>query len=392
MSGQHAVYAPSSAPEYGYCSGSVLANQAVPDRETQETREGNAAHWVVAECLSVWRYGGTSLAGDYLGRTAPNGIVITEEIVDSAAVMVGDVLDVCQQYGGLQNILIEHRVHMPRIHPTKCWGTLDVGLDLRHIGLIFLWDFKHGHGQVDAKGNFQPIEYVEGLREEWKIDEQQAQNITVHIRMVQPRCDRQSGPVEEWVVKLCDLRGDVEHLAAQCHEAETNPQMVAGKHCRYCPARGPHCVASRQAGYMWVDYAKAPYQIETMGSPDLATERQLLEEGLVFLKARFGAIEDELEHRLSQGATDTGLTLEAGKGRQNWTVPVEQAVAFGQQFGVDLAKPGAVTPTQAALKVTAEMRPFFKQALKAVTARKSSGLKLVQASDSRTARAFTRRK
>ena len=394
MSGQHALYAPSAFPVTAHCSGSVLAAQAVPDRETQETREGDAVHWVAAECLTAWSMSGssfTAMAFDWLGKTAPNGVVIDQEMVDGADLMVSDVLAVCNQHGGLRRLLIEHRVKMPRIHPTSCWGTLDVALDLRYVGLVYLWEFKYGHGQIEAYENYQGVGYMEGLREKWGIDGHADQKIEVHIRIVQPRCYRQSGPVDEWVVMWSGLRGYVNQLASQVREAERNPHMQAGKHCRYCPARS-RCPAARQGGYHLIDYVKVPFEIETLSDADLATERQILKDGSVLLTSRLGAIDDELEHRIKAGAANTGLALEAGKGNLNWTVPPAQAAAFAQQFGVDNTKEAVLTPTQTIAKTPVKKRPLITQALKAVAARGATGLKLVPASDSRTARAFQRSK
>ena len=393
MSGQHALYAPSAFPVTAYCSGSVLASQAVPDQDTQDTREGEATHWVVSECLMQWVQVGepVALTCDWLSKTAPNGVVIDQEMVDAADLMVSDVLAVCNQYGGLRMLLIEHRVKITRIHATNCWGTLDVALDLRHIGLVYIWDFKYGHGQVEAERNYQLIGYMEGLRELWGIDGIGDQNIKINMRIVQPRCYRQTGPISEWVVMWCDLRGEVNHLAAQVHEAETNPQMQAGAHCRYCPAR-TRCSAARQGSYHLIDYVKIPYEIETFNDSDLATERMILEAGFTLLKSRLDAINDELEFRVSNGATETGFTMQAGKGNLKYTVPPAQAAAFAMQFDVDISVEKVLTPTQTIAKTPVDKRPLITEALKAIARREATGLKLVPAGDSRTARAFQRSK
>ena len=393
MSGQHALFAPSAFPVTAYCSGSVPATQAVPDQETQDTREGDAAHWVVAECLTAWKQvdAPVLLPYDFIGKAAPNGVIIDHEMADGADVMISEVLAVCNKYGALRCLHVEYRVKMSKIHPTNCWGTLDVAIDLRHIGKLFLFDFKYGHAQVEAERNYQLIGYAEGLRELWGIDGIDDQNIDVHMRIVQPRCYRQSGPVSSWDVKWCDLRGEVNHLAAQVHEAETNPQMQAGAHCRWCPARRK-CAAARQGGYQLIDYVKIPYEIETFSDSDLATERMILEAGNTMLKSRLDAINDELEYRVSNGATETGFVMQAGKGNLKYTVPPAQAAAFAMQFGVDISKEAVLTPTQTIAKTPVDKRPLITEALKAIARREATGLKLVPASESRTARAFQRSK
>jgi len=396
MSGQHALYAPSAFPVTAYCSGSVLARQAVPDQETQATREGDASHWVVAECLTAWKNAVAPLAltCDWVGKTAPNGVIIDQEMADGADVMVSEVLAVCHQHGGielLRKLIVEYRVHMTRIHPTNCWGTLDVALDLRHIGLLYIWDYKYGHLQIEAKNNYQLIGYVQGLKEHWDINGVYDQRIKVHMRIVQPRCYRQSGPVNEWVMPWCDLRGEVNHLEAQVHEAENNPQMQAGAHCRYCPAIRK-CAAARQGSYHLIDYIKTPYEIESYSDSDLATERMILEAGSTLLKARLEAVNDDLEFRVSNGATETGFVMQAGKGNLKYTVPPAQAAAFAMQFGVDISVEKVLTPTQTIAKTPVDKRPLITEALKAIARREATGLKLVPAGDSRTARAFQRSK
>lgn len=391
----HAFFAPSGAPEWGHCSGAALARAMAPDVETQKTLEGNAAHWVVAETLAVWRDGGVAVVDDFLEQTAPNGTVIDQEMVDSARIMVADVLDICQQYGGLRNLLVEYRVHMPTIHSSRCWGTLDVALDLRHLGHVYLWDYKHGHGGVSPFENLQLVSYFEGLRNEWDVNGGDTmhgdQRITLHGRICQPRNYRATQDVNEWTVTWSDLRPLVNKLSAQAHEAENNPQMVAGAHCRYCPAR-IRCEAAREYGYYLIDHVCRPFAIDTLDGAALAVEREILKAGATALSSRLDAIEDELELRIAGGERGTGLALETGQGRNKWTVPVPQVVAFGAQFGVDISKPDVMTPTQAAASVPAEIRQFFKEAMKSVTRRGTTGLKLVPAQDSRTSRAFKRSK
>ena len=125
-----------------------------------------------------------------------------------------------------------------------------------------------------------------------------------------------------------------------------------------------------------------------MNGQDLAVELGILKQGGVTLKARKEAIEEELKHRIGKGESDSGLALENGVGRLAWTVPTAQALAFVAQLGVDATKADILTPTQTIAKASKEMKPIIEQAIKAVTKRPSTGLKLIKAADSKTARAF----
>ena len=359
---------------WGYCAGSVKANASVPDIETQESRDGTAAHWVALDCCLR---NGLSDTSAFLGKTDPDGTVIDEAMCEGAQAIVDDVLEVYAEHGG--QLLIEHRVTMPRIHPEN-WGTLDCALHVPQKGLLYLWDYKNGHGIVDAKGNLQLIDYSAGL----PLDP----NTTIIFRIVQPFAYRSQGPVDEWRVKLSDLLQYYNQLAYKAAEAMgPNPTMTTGKHCQHCKIVG-RCGAAREAAYNYIDVVNAPYLIDDMDGASLALEQRIIENGLVMAKARLKDIEDNLKYRVKNGDTSTGLALETCYGNNNWTVSDAQAIAFAKQFGADIGKTVAKTPTQAIKAVPKDLREFFTTALKAVAKRKPKGLTLINAADSISHRAF----
>lgn len=382
----HAPIQPSAAPQWAYCSGSVAANAAVPQFDTQASREGTATHWggeTVLRCFRGDSRGELFLCSDLIGSEAPNGVVIDDKMAEGAQIWVDDVLAVCQEYGALRSMLIEHRVHMPQIHAEN-WGTLDTAVPVPEHGLLYLWDYKNGHREHSPVDHMQLVNYIFGLAAEMRLPE----DTTVVLRIVQPFSYSSAGPVKEWRVQLSELYNRFfEHLRRKALEALTNPTFTAGAWCRDCAAVG-RCATARRAAYSVMAYLNEPYQIDAMSGADLAVERKLLEVGEIIIKARRKAIEDDLQHRISQGATDTGLALEGKYGNLGWHIPPAQAIALAGQFNADIAKPGVDTPTQAKAKVCAAMRPAFESVLKTVTARKSTGMKLIDAADSRTAQAF----
>lgn len=383
----------SGAPIWGNCAGSVNAQRGRPDPETPQSREGTAAHWVMAEVLLNFtgRQSGPLICDEYIGKTAPNGVVIDSKMAQGAQVIVDDVLKVCQQHGALQSLLIEQPVHMPRVHPEN-GGTLDVSLHLPASGWLFLWDYKHGHRPVDAEGNEQLIDYVEGLAELHGINGFTDQHTMLSLRIVQPFAYSAAGPITEWHVRLSDLRGAFNLLSAKAYEAMgDNPTMSAGPWCRDCLAVRD-CAVGRKYVYGLLDRVNAPYELDSMTSADLTTERLILREGGAVLKARLEAIEEDLHYRIAQGDTSSGLVLETKPGNLEYTVPEAQAAAFALQLGVDISKPGVLTPTQSIAKAPKEVRPMFEQAIKSITRRPAGALNFVPAKDSRTARAFLPRK
>lgn len=381
----HAILAPSSAPVWGHCSGSIIAAQAAPSSETEQTRNGTAAHWVAAVCLANWKVGGEHDPRAFIGTVCPeNGVVVDALIAEGAEVYVTDVIGTLSQVqGGREALVVEFRVHMPRIHDQN-WGTLDASARLP--GLIYIWDYKHGHAKVEAFENLQLVDYLEGLREHYGINGHEDRHTRVIARVVQPFAYDPRGPVSEWAFMLCDIRGYVNQLRAKAHEAVTNPTLTSGKHCRYCPARG-RCPALRAAVYNLIDLVDSPLAFDTMTGGDLATERAILKRGQTMLKARLEAIEDDLTHRVKNGDGSCGLSLDSVPGRLNWTVEPGQAIAAVSLMGIDITRPHCDTPTQARARIPAAMRDAFDEAIKPLTKRNRS-LKLVDSSDTLAARVF----
>jgi len=177
----HAPLPPSGSPQWGHCSGSVMANATVPDSTTPRTRAGTASHWVLSEILALLRGGNPAVASDLLGATCPtNGVVLDEEMCEGAQIFIDEVMEIAERNKAVSSMLIEHKVAMPHIHPQN-YGTLDWGLALLQweyegenvsrvkAGKIYLYDYKYGHRENKAFENFQLIDYLEGLVNEYQI-------------------------------------------------------------------------------------------------------------------------------------------------------------------------------------------------------------------------------
>lgn len=389
MTGQHAPLAPSSAPQWYYCSGSVRAQAAFPDIETEDARVGSATHWVIEECLRQWRdQPRAALCSDWIGQTAPNGVVIDDEMAQCAKVHVDDVLAVCQKYGTLRALMIEHRVTMPQIHPEN-WGTLDTALWLPAEGKLIIWDYKNGRLEVGAEGNPQLIDYAAGLVHELGINGAQDQHTDVELRVVQPRCYRNSGPVDVWSATLSDLRPHFNQLQAKAREAMENPKQSAGEHCRYCAAK-LNCPTNRRALNAGHDMLNRAMGLELLPDEALGVEYAQLQKQQRMLKDRLDAADAELRQRINDGKTGTGMTLQAKQGRLKFNVPDEQVIATCAQFGID-AKANAVrTPTQIINDAPANLKDAVRQTIN-VIAKRPSSLELVRCEDSITAKVFKRK-
>lgn len=393
----HSPVPASGAPVWGVCSASIPVNLAHPEQWSKESDEGTAAHWVGSETLENWQLMPDMPANcwEFLGKTAPNGVVIDEKMVEGAQIYVDDVLACVESAGaGTDQLQVERRTHpILRIHPEN-GGTFDAALVQlegppgSRVGTVGIWDYKHGHRPVNAKENLQMVNYLAALVQQLDINGAEDQVIRFVVRVVQPFAYSAKGVVSEWTGYLSDLRAYFNQLHQQATEGYSDKaSMTAGLHCRDCPAVG-RCPAARSHLYAFLDYGNQPYEIDTMDSGALATERRIVREVVSVAKSRLQAIEDELEHRIKNGDTGSGLTLQVGEGHLKWTCPAEEAIAIAAQFGADISSQSVKTPTQAKQLVPKDMRLAFSSVIESVASRPPTSASLIETEESRTALAF----
>lgn len=346
---EHAVISPSGMPVTVPCPGNIQAQALYPNEETDDTREGTAAHWVGSEVLTSWcSSDGLKLCTDFLNVIAPNGVVINEEMIDSAAIYVKDVLGVCQNDGLLRSMFVEKRVSMTDlIHPLN-WGTLDCAVFNKEKLHLIIWDFKHGRRLVEVEGNYQLINYAVGLLAELiKMNGLIDQEITVEFRIAQPRAYHIDGVIRVWTVLASELRGYINIMvnASQLSQ-QPNPPTSAGEHCINCTARRA-CVTFQKANYSFCDFTQA-LQLHDLTPAELGTELQILEPMLNLMEARVKALHAQGLELMLQRIPIPGKTLGYGKGSKVWNKPAKEVIALGEILGVDFKKPdNVITPTQA---------------------------------------------
>lgn len=377
---EHAPLPPSSASQWGSCSGWRIATENIPNHETPETLAGTASHWVFE---TVFSRDGAIQARDLIGEAAPNGFIIDDKAADGAQVFIDDLLE---RIGGKPDF-IEQRFQSP-IHELV-WGTVDAGHYDKTQNTIILPDYKAGHRLVRARGNRQLIIYAVSMAH--SIGVSLADNPTIEFRVVQPFNYQLKGPVDVWTTDLKSIMGEVEHLRDMAYKSYSDPTLNPGAHCRDCKAVGV-CSAARQYSYNAIDIAEQPFVMDAMTGDDLALERELLSGAVPVLKSRLDAITDTLESKLKSGEKINSVRLEShGKGARYWTCDPAVAAAVCDLFGFDIRKTSALTPTQALKLVPADKKEAFIEALKHFTSSKPSKLTITRLEDTISGRAFLRR-
>ena len=340
----------SSAPRWVPCPGSVSLEARHPDtEESLPAMEGTAAHWVASEVLTQWGSQGASvpIIDEYVGQTAPNGIVVTQEMVNAVNVYVKEVLATLQQNGGkLGDLMVEHSVSIDWIHPNNK-GTLDCGAHLiTHTGNILrVWDFKYGWGLVDPK-TWQLINYGLGIVYGLPNDV-----LPTHIEfcIVQPRPYHRDGPIRKERITVQELYKLGEHVYNSAHNAtSTSPRLSTGPHCDNC--RGRHdCEALSNMTQRCREIIENTVPLDIPNNK-IGRELELLTELEKLIKARKTGLESQITAKINNGNYIEGWTLEPGRGTRKWRGDNDTVREFGKLFNVDLSVDGVLTPAQAEKK------------------------------------------
>lgn len=333
---------PSEASRWVHCTGAPQLGAQFPELAVSPTRaEGIASHWAGARGLLG------QLPAE--GTLAPNGVVLTDEMLDAAQMWVDDVHAIAVERGLLAHLQIESPVPVPRVLPGM-EARSDVWLFDQGAGVLFLWEYKYGRTLVEAFENWQMLVEACGILDLLGVDGIADQHITIEMRVVQPRAYHRDGRVRAWRCKASDLRGYFNTLAAAADEASRpGAGLRAGPWCHNCAAaRG--CPTLRKSILAIADWAEGA-QPEQLPPDALGAELVLLELLAKLVKARHTAIETQVEAALRSGQPVGDWTLEPAYGRQAWTIPADEVAALGELFGVDLRKPlDVITPNQASKK------------------------------------------
>lgn len=335
----HAFLAPSSAHIWGTgrCAfyPTLSAMHPAPE-ETREAREGTAAHWWLAEAVMGREWG--------VGSQAPNGEIVTQEMIDCAQDLLEDVR---MWKDDVDHFMCEQRVHMGMIHPTQNWGTTDFAGVSFSRKIIIQRDYKFGHRYVDAFENPQCVDYVVGIASlagvvldaSWTID----------IGIFQPRNYSPEGPRRTWQtngMRILELANDL-HLAAK-EATGHDPVARTGDHCGDCE-HNTKCTAFQRSTFNGIDLAARGVS-HPMVTSEAATARAMVAAALDRLEAMANGLDAQLESALRNGENVPGYELKRNAGRTVWDKPLPEVFALGALYGVDVRKDDALTPKQFADK------------------------------------------
>lgn len=374
----HSRLAPSAADRWVECPASVQLSEQFPQLlEHPSGPEGTAAHWVATSMLTTHT--------PELGSITPEGIAVTEEMLDGALLVYNHVFRIVNPHGSIKTLVrVEQREEMPSLHP-EMHGTPDIVIDLSDLtGEIHVIDYKFGHLEVDPRTR-QLKSYTRGVLDRRKFDGHAEQYLRVHLHIVQPRCYSASGPIRTFSTTAGDLRADWNIISAAAHEAlGDSPTFRVGDHCKYCPGRRA-CPQLKRYTADLMDRAEYAPPIEL--PPDaLGLELMFVERSLALMDARASGLREQVEANIRAGQAILGWGMKPGQSRTAWAVPLSEVHAMGDMMGVELRREDAPTPKQA-VKLF-EKAGIDSSVIDAYSVTTPGGLKLVPASETLAAKAF----
>lgn len=338
---EHAILSASGAHQWAYCSGVLTQCADIPDLESEDARQGNAAHWVFFEVLSS--FGGPEVSSkstrDYIGKAAPNGYIVDEDMANGAHMYIMRVLKKCNEVGGLSKLQIEQRLPGNIIH-ADCGGTPDTFFVIGTVAYLF--DFKYGFRAVSAYGNLQMVCYMCGIIELYPQVE------SFQVMIVQPRCYTHDGPIKIWNPTRQELSTYGARLKTAAILARSDHAFLAtGPHCRDCRAVAT-CPASTTAGLNAIDVADMPHR-DDIPLNALGNYIDNLERAGEIIRHKLKALEAHAIDVIHAGKVIPGKAVDQSQSKLKWldTRTTKDIKMLGLMTGTELTKEVPVTPTQA---------------------------------------------
>lgn len=377
---EHARLAPSSAHIWVNCPGSVAMQAAQPpEEETDESREGTAAHWLLCRTLRKL------VTED--GAVADNGVPINEEMREAIQEIVIDVNDTLKNCASGDYFQNEARVFAhAMIHPDND-GTPDVYFVQWSKKTLHIWDFKYGHRFVDVYRCWQLVDYAAACIETAGIKDWQDWTFTFTI--AQPRCyvrDELGGPLREWFTTGAELAPLFDQLRTAAAEAmQPGAPCKTGTHCLDCKAAWD-CEANQRMGGACVDliHAQQPLGMDNMA---IGLEAKVLAEAMARVKARLEILEVKALAAIDRGESVPWHKLDWTQPRLGWIKEKQaEAAQLVAMFGVDV-QPGVALPTPG----QCIKQGVDETVIKPYTIKPHGSKKLARINDSSAAKVFGRR-
>lgn len=323
------------------CPGSFQLIQRIPDQVTipsEYANYGSAMHAVMDRLAGMFADGLPpdeapliAAAHELLGEFFFDRALEQHHLDDSIIPAIITLYDLTENHGGGFFVVAnELRVKFPSI--PGAFGTSD--LVLANKKCILMIDWKFGQGVAvkatykDSEGervNPQLMFYFAGAMETLPAKIFTGKKFIVAI--IQPRTDE---PLTHTVITRTEVNMFVEDVDTAIIKAlAKNPELNAGDHCRWCPAR-PFCPLHTQALFELTELGPAPAR-------PVPADGDSGEYGVFLSKAKYLAdmaaeykrqVDEQIHSYLEAGGTVPGWRLKLKTKLRQWIDPPVVALAL----------------------------------------------------------------
>jgi hypothetical protein len=375
----HARLGASKSHRWMACAGTIRMSEGIEETTSEYAKEGTAAHELAEQFLSP--------AGSPFDRGMEGDIQeafrrargahtdwevindegrfpVTQEMVDAVAVYVNYVRE--RAVGG--ELRIEQAFDLAPLNPPEeMYGTADAVVwheDTRTLEVI---DYKHGRGVVvEAVDNSQIRMYALGA-----VVAIGKRPDTIRTTIVQPRAHHPDGPIRSDEFGWEELVSFKEELFERAHATQDpDAPLVAGDHCRFCPALAI-CPAQKDHA---VVLAQEEFEVlatpgGALPSPEALTLEQLdvVLRGADIVTRWLDAVRAHVANAIERGEEVPGWKLVEGKRNRRWVdeAAVDRYMARKKIKKKSRYKESLVSPAQAEKllkKIGVELpRKFWEQ-------------------------------
>ena len=290
--------------------------------------EGTSAHTLAEKCIlekcDAARYLGWHIQPQNGGALWTNPLTCKElkgfEVTAEMAEAVQMYLDALREPG--LPIIPEAKLSLEHVWP-KTWGTADAQIHDKKNGILYVFDYKHGAGQlVVPDENPQALLYAEAALHALK-DKSWVK--TVRIVIAQPR--HRNGGIMTWETTPEYIEGWIKGTvkpAALATTAKDAPLVPGEKQCRWCAAKAVCPALLGQA----LDVAQVafkdivPQEVPTLTFPNpmdmTPMERAKVASLLTALDDYKSSFFQYLQELAERGEATPGWKLVRGKANRKW--------------------------------------------------------------------------
>lgn len=385
------LFPPSSAERWVHCLGSIVLSQGEDNIETEDTKEGNAAHWVLEVMLKSYVrsviHDGIDAGQRLIGVAHPkNQVIVTEEMFDAALTAYNIITQlVGDDHQRKLYLYIEQKIQLPSVDD-EAWGTADIVFYDIATNTLYVWDFKYGHKSVLAFENKQLLMYAQGTVESTgKLDQL---NVNLNLNIIQPRCYYDGiGPLRTWETCTDDIRAQMNIIRDACGRYRAGKiTCETGPWCYECPGR-TKCLAITHVCASAIEYSGTPVPMN-MNNEALGYELQLIDIAIDRLTQRKSAMTAEAEGRIKDGQFIPGRIMRDTYGNRKWNQGNSTVFMIGESFGLDFKqeeKPITVAQAETKLKAAKVdvklLRPYYESP--------KTGVKMVADDNSKSRQIFS---